>query len=196
MHSAPRSCAKKKIIKAREAWISVSQQVEHVATPEVLPERIRKTPTHLDLAGGALYTQVELDRWREESNQEDYHQAILKSLSFGICINDGTCQANSQENPPNYSLDSLIPKVPHISDIFSKVHDFMLTWGGYMSACVLILESVKIFTFITLLLTTLWTEGVCGFTAICYLVCCSMHSNKNKYLEEPIKCVPSTQKKW
>ena len=179
-YSAPRSCTNTQIIKAREAWVSMGTVITRVMTPDILPEKIRKSPTHLDLAGGSLYTQVELDKWKQESAQEDYHQATLQSLTFGLCINQGTCEAGSQEQAPNYSLKSLIPAIPVLPNIFEKVNMFITTWGGWLSAIVLVLEGIKLLTFITIWLTTIWREGIQGCNALLYMVCYSTHSSMTK----------------
>ena len=57
---------------------------------------------------------------------------------------------------------------------------FITTWGGWLSAIVLVLEGIKLLTFITIWLTTIWREGIQGCNALLYMVCCSTHSSMTK----------------
>ena len=61
---------------------------------------------HEDLSSGGVYTEEELKSWSEKIMYGNLHSAIVKSLTLGVCNNQGTCPVASET--PAYNLNNLL----------------------------------------------------------------------------------------
>ena len=101
-------------------WIEITKTFWQIATPEVTPLMSPGYP-HVDLATGGIYTEAELKLWSEKIMYGDLHSAILKSLTLGVCHNQGTCPVASET--PAYNLNNLLATegLEHLTDNFNPV---------------------------------------------------------------------------
>ena len=76
---------------------------------------------HEDLATGGIYTEAEMKSWAKKIMYSDLHSAIVKSLTLGICHNEGTCPVASET--PAYNLNNLLMTegLEHLTDEFNPV---------------------------------------------------------------------------
>ena len=135
---------------------------------------------HDDVSQGGIYTQAELDSWKEHVEFGDLHQAITKTLTMGVCAGQGTCSA--AQSAPVYNLQNLLASTDAVTSLnpFKRLSDWIEKSGVYVALLVLIIEGVKAIIFLTSIITTLVQEGVDGFKAIIYILCCGPLHQKDR----------------
>ena len=98
---------------------------------------------HEDLSTGGIYTEGELTSWREHLELGDYQNAITKSISYGVCIHQGTCQDTGLS--PLYDLEQLSPMSWNPTlNMWDKLNSFIQKHATYICLIALVIEATKI----------------------------------------------------
>ena len=167
-------------VHTKEGWVSISPDIKEVETPE---ERSLKhyQAHHEDLAKGGLYTATELISWRQHLEDGSYSDAILKTISYGACVNEGTCPSGEGSSRINFDLTRLNP-LQHLEDlgIWKRAENWLTKHVAILCLLVLLLESFKFLATALILVTTFLREGTAGLQAILVLTFCSSYTKYRK----------------
>ena len=85
----------------------------------------------------------------------DYHEAISKSISYGVCVHDGDC--TSDDIQP-YDLGVIIPLQTIIANnwnIWTVLDEHIKACGTYLSLIVITLELMRLLSIMTVMSLTL-----------------------------------------
>ena len=157
-------------------WIELNPIAKKIDEPSTIPSNILEYQ-HEDMSEGGLYTTAELESWKTHLAMPDYHDAISKSISYGVCVHDGKCKSVSQIQP--YDLGVIIPLKDMIAsdwNIWTELDAHIKTYGTYISLIVITWELVKLTSFLAVMILTFMQDGIEGSKAVLYmLVCRSRH---------------------
>ena len=157
-------------------WIELNPIAKKIDEPSTIPSNILEYQ-HEDMSEGGLYTTAELESWKTHLAMPDYHDAISKSISYGVCVHDGKCKSVSQIQP--YDLGVIIPLKDMIAsdwNIWTELDDHIKTYGTYISLIVITWELMKLTSFLAVMILILMQDGIEGTKAVLYmLVCRSRH---------------------
>ena len=185
-HSAPRPCNKHyglKVSTDENIWISLNPHIKAIAEPEDLPGASMKIE-HEDLSTGGIYTDAELDSWKKHLEVGDYHQAVTKTISYGVCSHRNDCEINPSVG--SFNLGILNPMAYNPLDVWTRIDHFISKYAAYICILALTTEILKCCIFITVMAQTVIRDGIEGGKAMLYLLCCSIkqksdHINKRLY---------------
>ena len=172
--SAPVRCNKHfpMEIKTNEGWITLNPSLKKVQPPLQMPfDHYRMN--HKDLVGGGIYTQYELTSWRQHLDDRNFQDALVGTLSYGVCVNTGNCEELSTSTSTNFDLTRLNPLI--ILDelnIWEKFDKFLKDYSTYLAVIVILIETTKFISMIVVYVTTLLQQGMSGFVSIVFLTCC------------------------
>ena len=162
------------IIEAEEGWIALSPLPKQVSTPEKMPIA-HYLKNHEDLSKGGIYTQAELDSWREHLDQMGLAKALTNQITYGVCVNEGECPSISGQETLNYDLSNLQAKVLNNLSFFAKVKQWVIEYAAYISCFVLILELAKFALTLSTISMALTKNGLNGVKVILLTLCCSSY---------------------
>ena len=172
-HSAPKPCNKYfglKIKTLEDLWVEINPHITVISTPEDLPTSTLEFD-HEDLSDGGIYTNQELDAWKKHLELSDYHEAISKSISFGVCTHRGDCE--NEGGVPAYNLDNLYPKgIESQYNPFSQASEWIKTWGTYISIIVIMMETFHFCVWSVAIVYTVLYDGIIGLKAFAFMMCC------------------------
>ena len=78
-------------------WVAINPQIIPVATlTNQISEKLGNQVPHLDMSLGGAYTIAEAAAWEQTLSFPNYHQALLKEVSVGVCIHSGECPTGIQ----------------------------------------------------------------------------------------------------
>ena len=135
-----------------------------------------QTIEHEDLSQGGLFTDGELESWRKHIELGDLQNAVTKTISYGICAEDGNCDASP--GIPGNNLRFINNEADTLTsswNITTKIHKFVQDSGAYLSLIVLILELIKFLNFTAAIAFTIAREGIEGCKALVWILCCHPH---------------------
>ena len=118
--------------------------------PSTLPSNILEY-RHEDMSEGGLYTPNELEAWKQHLAMPDYHEAISKSISYGVCVHDGDC--TSDDIQP-YDFGVIIPLQTIIANnwnIWTVLDEHIKACGTYLSLIVITLELMRLLSIMTVM---------------------------------------------
>ena len=169
-----------KVITEEGVWIEFNPSIHKITNPLDLPVHSRAFQ-HEDLSQGGLFTDTELEAWRKHLELGDIHDAVTKSLSYGVCAEAGTC--GDSPGVPRNNIEYLAPDARvflNTLDLASKLHKFIEVSSGYIGLIVLILESIKFLNFAAALSITIMRGGVQEVKALLWMMCCHPHQTANR----------------
>ena len=180
-HSATKPCNKifgLKLYTNEKVWIEISPHLKQMKEPKQLP-LLDHSFHHEDLSTGGIYTEGELTSWREHLELGDYQNAITKSISYGVCIHQGTCQDTGLS--PLYDLEQLSPMSWNPTlNMWDKLNSFIQKHATYICLIALVIEATKIIILCVCLVQTMLQDGIPGAQALTYLVCCTAKHHAEK----------------
>jgi hypothetical protein len=159
-------------IHTNEGWITLSPSPKQVQTPEKLPIT-HYLINHKDLVGGGIYTQDELKNWRDHLEDGTFQDAIMGTLTYGVCVNSGDCEG-ADGSSANYDLSRLNPLLKGLQqlDMWTQLDNFLKEYATYLAVVVILIETFRLFSMVILFITTLMREGLSGLLAIMFMTCC------------------------
>ena len=134
---------------------------------------------HEDLHAGGLYTQSERKAWQQLLSFPHFHQALLKSISWGSCVQKGVCQPEQMDNSGvrSYDLERLVPNLAPLNPL-DAIRKWIRTNGDYLAlACILGL-ALKMVIDLAILMITMYQEGPSAVLALLILMMCN---SRNSY---------------
>ena len=167
--SAPKPCSSHFALKVHtkeDVWIELNPKARSIPTPKKLPDLKPETEHHEDMSEGGLYSDSELRSWRQHLQVGDNHEAISRTISYGICVHEGEC--NPAPATPTFDLQQLSPTAWGLTSWrgWARAHALII------SLIVLAIEGTRFIVFAFLLLQTSMTHGGRAAQAILYAVCC------------------------
>ena len=176
-HSAPVRCNKNfpMEIKAKEGWITLNPDIKKVQPPLQMPFKHYRL-NHASLVGGGLYTEYELTSWRQHLDDRNFQDALMGTLSYGVCVNSGSCKESTSAatSSTNFDLTRLNPlTIVEDLNIWEKLDKFLRGYTTYLCVIIIIIETIKLLSMIVVYVTTLLQQGMGGFMSILFLTCCN-----------------------
>ena len=160
-----------KIQTEENIWIELNPIARKIDEPSTLPSNILEYK-HEDMSDGGLYTPTELEAWKQHLAMPDYHEAISKSISYGVCVHDGDC--TSDDIQP-YDLGVIIPLQTIIANnwnIWTVLDEHIKACGTYLSLIVITLELMRLLSIMTVMSLTFAKDGKEGAKAVLYILLC------------------------
>ena len=136
---------------------------------------------HEDLSSGGIYTEAELKSWSEKIMFNNLRSAIVKSLTLGVCNNQGTCPVASET--PAYNLNNLLTTEGQLADELNPMKE-VTNWieknTGYICIVDLLAIGFKFLISCASIKVTIVQEGAAGVLALLYVVWCQtrIHSER------------------
>ena len=111
----------------------------------------------------------------------DLHSAIVKSLTLGVCNNQGTCPVTS--DTPAYNLQNLLTSEGQLADELNpikKVTNWIEKNTGYLCIIDLLVIGLKFLINCVNIGVTMMQQGAAGVLALLYVVWCQtrIHSER------------------
>jgi len=178
-HSAPKPCNPHyglKVYTDEKVWVELNPKARKMTEPKELPTTLHSFDHH-DLSKGGLYTPTELEAWKMHIELGDMHDAITKTITYGICVQNGDC--NNSPGIPQSNLVFNMNELPMVNSafgFFTMINNAIQTSGAYLAALVLIIELVKFLNFMAAITITIAKDGIDGCKALLYLLCCQPHN--------------------
>ena len=182
--TAPASCSPDFPLEVKSDqgnFIKLTPAPVKVSTPESQPVFHLTKFQHEDLANSkgstGLYTNQEVSVHVQHIREEEFRDAITKTLAYGSMTNDGLIQ----DAEYNFDLTRLSPtNIIKELGLFERVDKFINEWGAYISLTVILLEFTKLLTTIVMIGYSLSKDGVLGARSVCYsLLCTKVYSTRN-----------------
>ena len=136
------------------------------------PKPLKKLPQgslhieHHDYSHGGLYSDQELQEWKHELSFPSYHQALLKSITIGTCLQEGRCPTAEESDIQAYDLNHLIPTLENELDLISKFKNFLKMWGDLMAFICLVILGIKFMSDLVLISITTLRAGPAAAAAL------------------------------
>ena len=136
------------------------------------PKPLKKLPQgslhieHHDYSHGGLYSDQELQEWKHELSFPSYHQALLKSITIGTCLQEGRCPTAEESDIQTYDLNHLIPTLENELDLISKFKNFLKMWGDLMAFICLVILGIKFMSDLVLISITTLRAGPAAAAAL------------------------------
>ena len=162
-------------------WVAINPQIIPVATlTNQISEKLGNQVPHLDMSLGGAYTIAEAAAWEQTLSFPNYHQALLKEVSVGVCIHSGECPTGIQDTGvPQYTLAGLSQSLGPFS-IWAQFDQWIHRYGDYLAGiCLIWLMSKVLVNFI--ILTMAWiTNGPSTVLALLFKLCCGVQSSLHR----------------
>ena len=166
-HSTVIPCSKTfpLIIEAQEAWIEITPKLKVRPAPLTASPPGTAPLEYTDYSHGGLYSDSELQDWYHQISFPSYHEALLKSISYGSCTQDGTCSGSDNITP--YDLNKLIPDLERKLNIWKQFTQFLHTNGDFMAFLCLAILGLKFLVDLIMISLTLMRAGPAAALAMC-----------------------------
>ena len=181
-NAAKLPCNKKYPLKIRikeGTWVSLTPDIHPVSPPDQLVPEDAEDLSHEDLSKGGLYTAKEEEDWERLTSFPSYHEALIKSVTVGVCLQTGSCQQGQMESVRRFDLGNLSPESFDIG-IWSSFQRWVREKGDMLAALVLLYVSVKTMTTLVILAWSLMREGPAAMLAVIWISCCGPTASYNK----------------
>ena len=109
-------------IETLEGWVTINPHITPSATPQNM-SIMDNTVSHEDMSIGGIYTDQELAAWESQLQFSNFHQAVTKSVSYGVCVAQDRCE--EQMFAPSYDLKNLLKQEIEQVDIVGKINNWI-----------------------------------------------------------------------
>ena len=142
----------------------------------------------VSLSHGGLYTESELKSWRSHLESVGYSTALMKKISYGICLHTGECQTSPESGDfLGYNLDKLEQKIVSKLNPFDEARKWIIEYAAYISTFVIFIETAKVIFAVVAMVASLNFNGLHGAKLVCLSLCCSSYLKYTKISEESIQ---------
>ena len=178
-HSAAVPCNQHyglKIETAEELWVELNPKLKQIGEPPARPNQQHLTE-HKDMSGGGLFTNSELQAWRNHLELGDIHDALAKGITYSVCREEGMA-ACGQGTFPHSNVRFTNPDILKLTEswnIFKRLDNFIKRMGGYVSLIVIIIETMRFVSFTAAIAMTTMRDGLDGLKALSWILCCHAH---------------------
>ena len=159
------------VIQSEEGWIGITPSLIPVSPP-LKKDFILDEFQHESLAHGGIYTEQEVKAWESLIEYSNFHTALTRTLSYGVCLHEGECE-NDQIHPiPSYNLDRLIDPLKQQLSVLSKIDTYLNQYSLYISILVLSGWIIKVVIWVASFTAIVLQEGMNGAIALCFSTIC------------------------
>ena len=139
------------------------------------------------------YTQAEQREWEQILEYPAYHQALLKSVTIGSCLETDSCAEGVSDSISRYDLTGLV-KAYEEMNIFSRIDAAIRKYGNYLAALVLVIMVVRMMVHLTVMVMAYLQGGPAMAFAIILTTCCGasetlqkMKRRRQRVEEQPLQ---------
>ena len=104
--------------------------------------------------------------WKHQLSFPSYHHALLKSISYGACVQEGLCPTAEDSDIQAYDLNHLIPTLQNELDLLAKFQNFLKVWGAFMAFTCLVIIGIKFVSDLVLISVTVFRAGPAAAAAL------------------------------
>ena len=174
-HASIRECNKHYpliIQTEKDGWVSVEKLVKPAVPPEKYNFKLSKNK-HESMSGKGLYTDQEIDAWENLMSYGDFHQAVMKDLTFGVCKEaQGPCNTQGNSEVDSYNLRNFIDKNIQKYDVVSQAKKWIEDKTGWLCLTVITIWGGQVIIAITMIGTTAVRNGLKAALAMLYVLGC------------------------
>lgn len=158
-HSTPIPCSPTfpLVVQTQDGWVEITPTLKSRPAPLVASAPGTAPIQHTDYSHGGLYSDSELMDWYKQVTFPSYHQALLRSISYGSCVPDGGC-ATSDDIVP-YDLNNLIPEIEKKFNIWKTFTEFLHEYGDIAAFLCLFILTFKFLVDVLMISLTLMRAG-------------------------------------
>ena len=181
-HATQLPCSKKFPITLRVAnntWVAITPTLVPVAAPEQVSLEQDNDINHIDMAVSGPYTEAEQREWEQILEYPAYHQALLKSVTIGSCLETDSCTAGVSDSITRYDLTGLA-KIYEETNILSRIDATIREYGDYMAALVLVIMAVRMMVHLSVMVMAYLQGGPAMALAIILTTCCGASKTLQK----------------
>ena len=182
-HATQLPCSKKFPITlqvANNTWVAITPALVPVAAPEqVSLGQGDDDINHIDMTVSGPYTEAEQREWEQILEYPAYHQALLKSVTIGSCLETDSCTAGVGDSITRYDLTGLA-RIYEEANILSRIDAAIRKYGDYMAALVLVIMVVRVMVHITVMVMAYLQGGPAMALAIILTTCCGASETLQK----------------
>ena len=154
-------------------------------TPEDQPTFHLSKFVHEDMANKdgstGLYSNKEVAISVQHIHEEDFRDAITKTIAYGSMSYNGVF---NQDSDYNFDISRLSPvNIIKEMNLLQKIDSFLNKWGAWISLTVLMLEASKLVMTIAMIAYSLSKDGILGAKAIMYSLFCTKLYSTQSHLE-------------
>ena len=138
-HPTPVVCSQRfpLLVKALQGWVSVNPKISTHPYPETeLP--LNYVSHHTATLGGGLYTESEMEAWKQVLSFPAYHRALTQELALGVCLQRGNCPEGTAIGGTRYDLQPLVANPVPFWDWKTRLNNWFTRNGGYLSAIMML----------------------------------------------------------
>ena len=152
-------------VKTEQSWIELRPMPTPISDPAEMPLDDHVN-SHLDVASGGLYTPSEVKAWEHHLESSNFQRSVLHKISNGLWLSDNSLSVDE----PGYTLDNLLIPTPlgWFDDLMEKVEKYT----AHLCVAVLLIESLKFVSTISMLGMALIREGIAGLVAVLTMLIC------------------------
>ena len=154
-----------KVHTADRTWVEINPHIKKIPTPGELPLS-EHSLKHEDLSTGGIYTEGEISAWTQHIELGDYHQAITRSISYQSYGSDQHTQGGTPYNTNTWDQQSIL------SGPWNLIKKWIRDWSTSICLVALLVEIAHLAIWVTAMVTTTIYDGIEGFKALTYLMCC------------------------
>ena len=175
------------MVKTREGpFVKVNPGVIKTATPPQQPIQEISDFKHEEIANvkgdSGLYTNDEVEIHSNHIQEEEFADALSRTISYGVLVHEGTIQ---DDNKYGFDLSRLSPlDIVNEVNLLNKLDNFIKKFGGYIALVVIILEAFKLCTSLAMIMYSLAVEGALGAKAIFLGLFCGKYVTTQNRLEK------------
>ena len=183
--ATPRPCSSHfglKIRTGENLWIELNPYPKTIPDPDELPLVQGITwGEHDDLGHGGIYSDSELASWRKHLEIGDFHESVSKTISYGVCIQEGECHPHP--TAPIFNLQHLEnPTMWSPLSWWNKLDKALRSYTTLLCLTVILIELGKMAILLGLFIQVALTQGMEALKATAYLVCCTAHRQARKVI--------------
>ena len=184
------------VIKAQESWIRINPVPKSIQPPE--QKSVKDYVIHHEDLGshGGIYTESELKSWRQHLALLGYSKAMMQKVSYGICLNEGSCEAPSGSvNSKGYNLGNLEQKLEDRFNFLDKFKKILVDNAAYVSAAVLCIEGLRVIIAICTITASMSKMGIRGLRIILLSIFCTSYLKYCKLQEAHLQTVKASKRR-
>ena len=181
-HATQLPCSKKFPITLRVAnntWVAITPTLVPVAAPEQVSLEQDNDINHIDMTVSGPYTEAEQRECEQILEYPAYHQALLKSVTIGSCLETDSCTAGVNDSITRYDLTGLA-KIYEETNILSRIDAAIRKYGDNMAALVLVIMVVRMMVHPTVMVMAYLQGGPAMALAVILTTCCGASETLQK----------------
>ena len=175
--TSPRSCQEHfpTAFETLSGWVTAEPQLKSAVAPDYRPLlEARNGVLNPELFSKAtnLYTQEEIQAWKQSLLEAGYAKDISATIWYGLCMGDENCQSDHRyTDDTQFSLQNLVPKVMETLNPWSRFTKWIDDSAAYICLAMLLIEGFKILTYSVSFIQNVYRQGVAQAIFCCWAVC-------------------------